>query len=747
MFDPLQTEDLQAASARGGKAKATGDWRPILPVPAEAPQPRLSLIEAYAPDGYTFKHLWGYRDANGQRLGAIARYDGLKGRDADKQFRPFTYCEGPDGSCEWRCQGFPDPRPLYGLDRLAARPDAPVIVVEGEKCADAAGARFPDHVAVCSPNGSGAAHKADWSPLADRNVVVWPDADEPGEKFRAVVVEHLRQVGVATVRVVQPPAAAPAGWDLADDPADAGLDERDVAALLADAEPVEASTATNVLRLVRPADVSTTWKDDLVANADGDPRPILANALHALRNAPELQGTIGFDAFALRTAMLRPAPWIKAAGDFNRREWTETDDALLTEWLQRNEITVPEGIVQRAAETIAQEHAFHPVRDYLDGLKWDGTPRLDSCLRTYFGAEDTDYIRAVGPRWMISAVARIYDPGCQADYALILEGDQGLRKSSSLRTLAGDSWFTDRISDVNSKEAAQELSGVWLVEFSEMQALSKADVRATKAFISRTTDKYRPPYGRRVIAAPRQCVFAGTVNPEGGYLQDPTGARRFWPVKCGQTDREGLKRDRDQLWAEAVHRYRAGEAWYLETAALEALAQAAQADRYVGDPWDEAIAEFVHGKNEISISDVLTHLLVETGRQTQTEQKRVVNSLTAAGFERKQLTRAGKRVWRYVRKPTPSEPAPPQGEGSEAIAGGAVGRSPTAADVHPLDPATIDSAKGAAELHGDNWAVDLLRKYGVSGADYASAISGEPVLPMVRAAVGEMASEARRLGV
>jgi len=171
---------------------------------------------------------------------------------------------------------------------------------------------------------------------------------------------------------------------------------------------------------------------------------------------------------------------------------------------------------------------------------------------------------------MMSAVARIYIPGCKADCALILEGPQGIRKSSALMAIAKP-WFADRLSDLSSKDAAMETRGVWIIEIAELDTMGRAEVSTIKAFMSRTQDRFRPPYGKRLVDLPRQCVFAGSVNPEGGYLKDPTGGRRFWTVVCGNIDISALEQDRDQLWAEARNRFRRNEPWWLETQALDGL--------------------------------------------------------------------------------------------------------------------------------------------------------------------------------
>ena len=182
----------------------------------------------------------------------------------------------------------------------------------------------------------------------------------------------------------------------------------------------------------------------------------------------------------------------------------------------------------------------------ITSTRWSGTACRDWTHGSidYFHAEDSPYIRAIGPRYLISSVARIYRPGCKVDHTLVLEGPQGKQKSEALRTLAvNDAWFTDRLSHVASKDAAQEMAGVLIIEIAELDALTRATASAMKSFLTRRRDRFRPPYGKHPTTLPRQCVFAGTINPpdDGRYLRDETGARRLWPVACrGMIDLEGL---------------------------------------------------------------------------------------------------------------------------------------------------------------------------------------------------------------
>jgi predicted P-loop ATPase len=374
----------------------------------------------------------------------------------------------------------------------------------------------------------------------------------------------------------------------------------------------------------------------------------LANAITALRVAPEFSGVLGFNEFTLGTTMLKPVPWSECHEGMN---WTDHEDRLTADWLQRTGIFVSVEIAAQAVQVVAKDHPFHPVRTYLDSLQWDGTKRIDSWLSHYLGAEPNEYTAAVGARWLISAVARIYRPGVKADCCIILEGPQGLKKSTALRILA-DPWYTDEIADLGSKDAALQTRGIWIIELAELDSISRSDVARIKAFMSRSTDRFRPPYGKRVVEQARQCVFAGSVN-HFNYLRDETGGRRFWPVLCRRILIEDLQRDRDQLWAEAVARYRAGDNWWLNTKELNLLAASEQADRYEGDPWDDLIARWVddplpalepenpHSKerpalqpftsscDSVTIEDVLRHCICK--RQdllTQSDKTRVARVLT-----------------------------------------------------------------------------------------------------------------------
>ena len=392
------------------------------------------------------------------------------------------------------------------------------------------------------------------------------------------------------------------------------------------------------------------WTDQLILDKEGKIIANLANLILILREAPEWKGVLDYDEFNARVVIRKRPPWGEEMPD---APWTDHHESLARVWFQNQKISPSAGDVGRAVQAAARHNPFHPVRDYFESLVWDGVPRLDTWLVNYFHVEGSEYVRAIGPRYLMSAVARIYRPGCKVDHVLVLEGPQGRQKSEALRTLVkNDSWFTDRLSHVASKDAALEIAGVLIVEIAEMDALTKATSSAIKAFLTRRRDRFRPPYGKHTINLPRQCVFAATINPTaGGYLKDPTGARRFWPVAChGMIDCHGLEKVRDQLWAEAVHRFKAGAPWWLETPQLEALATVEQSARFVIDPWEERIREWLGDRNDINLSEVLEHGLGPE-HQTQSAQKRVVGILTRMGFAKHRPRTPEGRKQRYQRDP------------------------------------------------------------------------------------------------
>jgi len=299
----------------------------------------------------------------------------------------------------------------------------------------------------------------------------------------------------------------------------------------------------------------STWLTRCILDR-GEPLPILANALIALEAT--LPRAFAYDEM-LRASILMKA--LKPEGECLPTTITDLDMGLVQQKLQHLGLRrITKDIVHQAVDIRAHEHRFHPVRDYLDGLSWDAKPRLARFASTYLGAAPTPYAERIGSMFLISMVARIFDPGCKVDHMLVLEGPQGALKSTACSVLGGI-WFSDNLPDVaGGKDVSQHLNGKWLIEVSEMHAMSRAENAQLKAFITRTTERYRPSYGRKEVIEPRQCVFIGTTNRDC-YLKDETGGRRFWPIKVGTIDIDALIRDRDQIFAEAVQMYRHKAMW------------------------------------------------------------------------------------------------------------------------------------------------------------------------------------------
>jgi len=411
------------------------------------------------------------------------------------------------------------------------------------------------------------------------------------------------------------------------------------------------------------------WEYGLAETKEGARKRCVANVLHVLSLHPDWDGVLGYDAFAecVITTKTPPMRNQDRPTGYAPGEWSEQDSTRTAAWFQTEVSFEPtSGMVESGVAAIAQRNVVHPVRDWLASLNWDGKVRLPTMLHVYFGAEPSAYSEAVGSRWMISAVARVRRPGCKADSMLVLESpEQGIGKSSALRALAGDAWFADTGVTVGDKDSYQVLRRKWIYEFAELSAIKGRDVERVKNFVSSQVDTYRPSYGRRAVDFPRQCVFAGSTNQDH-YLHDPTGSRRFWPVACHKIDLDALRRDREQLWAEAVVRFEGGEPWFLDSLELRSVAAVQAEQREERDDWLDLVARWLKAPTVpvVGARDERQLVLVETmGVSTaevllgglsfapekinQAATTRVGQVLRKLGYEPRQLREAGQRVRRY----------------------------------------------------------------------------------------------------
>ena len=321
----------------------------------------------------------------------------------------------------------------------------------------------------------------------------------------------------------------------------------------------------------------------------------LANVLLALRRDQALRDALGYDQMLCMPVLRQPL--FVQGPNFVPRPMMDADVLAIQEWLQWEGMwTASRETVQHAVDLRIRECSFHPIRDQLRSTPWDGAERLTNWMSTYLGVPSNEYSQGIGRMFLISMIARVMSPGCKADHMVILEGPQGQLKSTACAVLAGE-WFSDNLPDITSgKEAARHLRGKWLIEVSEMHALSKAQNSLLKSFVSRAVERFRPSYGRAEVIEPRQSVFVGTAN-ESVYLRDETGGRRFWPVVCGTVRIDDLRRDRDQLLAEALVAYNNKEKWWPDPKFESEYASIEQAKRYETDLWEEPIEEFLNGLN------------------------------------------------------------------------------------------------------------------------------------------------------
>lgn len=405
------------------------------------------------------------------------------------------------------------------------------------------------------------------------------------------------------------------------------------------------------------------WNRRLIRGASRDPEkpgpilPVLENLVSILSFDEHWCGVIGLDEFSGQIVKRKlPPTYISELG-----EWLDEDDHRLEYWLAEHYgiRRIPSHDLQKAVFLTADRNRFHEVRDFLEGLEWAGKPMLKDWLTAFLGAEQSEYHEAVAVKFLVQAVARIYEPGCKGDYVIILEGAQGVGKSSALRVMF-DPWFTDAAFDLRDpQEAGQIIRGMWGVELAELDSMRKAEHDTAKAFFSRDRDRYRNPYGRKPMTVKRQQVFGGSAN-HFTYMTDDTGNRRYWPVRVAVKwgiDLKGLAQARDQLLAEAVREYKAGTVWHVR-AAEKPMFDDAQEQRYQGDAYETRIRAYLDEvspdgrRDRVTVAEVLAKALhLDTSKWTRAEQTRVGNIMTHRLQWSQERESTGARERYYARPP------------------------------------------------------------------------------------------------
>lgn len=370
----------------------------------------------------------------------------------------------------------------------------------------------------------------------------------------------------------------------------------------------------------------------------GPPHAHLANAQRVLAMHPDLVGNIWYDEFHDRVfqTLFQDEP----------AEWSDYHDTRLTVWMidkmRISEMAVV--TVQRAVDDFARFVVRNEPMEWMQSLTWDGIERLPSFMSDGFGAVQNDYTAAVGRCFMVGMVARVFRPGCQVDYMPVFEGKQGIRKSSALHAIGGK-WFSEVHEDVTKKDFFQCLQGRMLVEFSELHAFRRQEVERIKGIITCRMDRYRDSYGRRAVDHARKCVFSGTTNRDD-WVQDDTGARRFWPITCGEINLDYIVANREQIFAEAVARYARAESWWDIDPELAMHEQNARRD---GDAWADYILPWAATKPHVTVGEVLTTCLqIPPDKQDKSSQMRVASVLRVAKWSRKDVWNGIKNVKKWV---------------------------------------------------------------------------------------------------
>ena len=604
------------AAAPKKPAPVDEGWRTVMPVPGNAPPPTFKHFHRHAAD---IEHSADYR-IEGDLFGYVVRFRTSEG---GKETLPYTWCTSEkDGGSRWHWRQFDDPRPLYfpgGKSPLSATgPKPTVVVVEGEKKAGILQTLLnqcaPGVYLVASWSGGARAwRKSGWQWLQGCSVLLWPDCDahrvplnkaereacpddaarhaaqdrqplleldkQPGMAAMLGIGALLRDTQGCTVQMLPIPAplAVPAGWDCADAIVTDGWDGARVLAFFGQAQALQAGPVAPLVQAKKIDGPVNTGSADL---ADAGVTLVAGRVIPdwllsyynpakkswytsrkmviaILEKDPELAPVLSYNELSNTVQNRISWPWPHApAGDM-----TNEVDLMLGKFLSDKYglPSIPRAALIEAILTVAHARRFHPIREHLQGLVWDGKPRIDKWLMFAIGESPesisramVEYLQIAGRCWLLGMVKRVIEPGCKFDYCPVLEGMGGLRKSTLVEVLAGARHYSDTPFDIgHGKEAQEQVQGIWLYEVAEMSNFSKAEVGLIKGFISSKVDRYRVAYGTTVGSFPRQCVLVGTTN-ENTYLRDRTGNRRFWPIPVrNMIKTEWVQKYRDQLLAEA----------------------------------------------------------------------------------------------------------------------------------------------------------------------------------------------------
>lgn len=607
------------------------------PVPDTVPEPMFFHFQFGACSGK-----WLYLGPSGERLFWVSRHD-LK--DGSKQFIPWSW----DASVGQIVNKAWNVRPLYGLELLAMNPGKPVMIVEGEKAADAARKFIKKYIVVSWMGGANGFSKTDWSPLYGRKNLIWPDNDLKVAKKQLDADKYGIEIGERIPIEAQPGMKAALGiaeilsphcevkfFSFHEQPMIGDIDGFDAADALAMGWTWEMFLETvkpivKVFKAPPPAPLPEIHKEestefvqgsafqvcqDAGIELDGKGKPLvtISTVKKMLEYHPVWKNKIWFDNFHLKIL----TNWRTSS----IVEWSDLDDLKVCEIFQNSfKMHKMTGqIINCGVQLYAHENQKNEPRDWINEQKWDGTERIREFFIKGLGSKDTLYTRQASQNFCIAMVARVFEPGIKFDHMVILEGEQGKQKSTALQAIAGK-WFGESTEHITSKDFAICLQGKLIIEIAELSAFSAAEVEAVKKVITIQSDRFRPPYGRGMVTYPRTSVFVGTTNKDD-YLQDSTGARRFWPVRIGQVDINYIKENRAQLFAEALVRFREGlEYWVMP----DDETKAEQESRREKDHFEDVLKDWITGNWHDQVSLDPAKIYETLGFSTEKIDKRIQN--------------------------------------------------------------------------------------------------------------------------
>lgn len=554
----LQEQYVSAKPQHHYPVKTVVDITIIKP-PRHAVKPEKPLNKGQEPS-----YSWTYRDVDSEPLFYIFRYDMP---DGTKTFTPLSF----SSTGQWVKKHYTSPRPLYNLDKLTQNPNKHVLIVEGEKAADAAEKMQSLYVVTTWPGGVNAIGKTDFTPLHGRKLLMWPDGDQPGIKGMSQLAAKLRE-HAEEIKIINPDRNS--GWD-AYDAFTGGMTQSEfikwakpLVTVIEKHEPVDLEGRTDYsdpairhvdAEIINDKPTAATYMSlGMTIKSDKNPTPHESeyNAAIAIAAMPKYKGHIWFDEFH-KTIMTD-----HTTGEIRR--WDDSERFVLQLELQSKfgMPTIGHMVVARALSIVSSKDQRNQLKDWLKSLVWDGEPRIDSYLHTVYGTPDDELHRSISSNWLKSMVARGTRPGCKVDTVLVIRGAQGIRKTSSLEALARE-WYAElNVRFDNEKELGVFLSGKWIVEIGELRQFKAVSPELIKSKLSARSDEVRIIYKPNYAPLPRTCIFAGTTNkPEFSY--DETGNRRFWPIEAISVDIDYIEKNREQIFAEALHRIdNLNESWW-----------------------------------------------------------------------------------------------------------------------------------------------------------------------------------------